>query len=127
VPRTTPRAEAEATKPWTPKDAPRFVRCELEPAQKEALAEWITKALDAELLEWLSLSVALGLTISVRANDVGYQCSLTGVRESGPHYGQSLVARASTPIKSLQACWYKDTVVLKSIWPVSKGYDDLDI
>jgi hypothetical protein len=127
MPKTTPRAEAVTTeKPWNPKDAPRFVRCELNFDQKALLVTWAGELEDIDLLKWLEGRVMSGHTLSVRLNEVGYQCSLTGTREASGHVGMSLVARASTPLRALQGCMYRDELVLTAGWPISSLMSELD-
>jgi hypothetical protein len=117
---------AQNGKPWTNKDAPRFVRCDLSPQQKVALTMWAADAEETDLLKWVEVRVTLGHVLSIRSNEVGFQCSLTGGTEGSGHLGVSLVARASTPLRAVYACWYRDEVVLEGKWPVSNTLDELD-
>jgi hypothetical protein len=125
MPKTTPKAEAPA-KAWDPKDAPKFVRCELTAAQKALLTTWAEELEDMDLLKWVDSMVSNGHTLSIKSAEVGYQCSLTGVREASGHAGMSLVARASTPLRAVYGCMYRQSEVLKGPWPVTSALADLD-
>src|SRR6185312_6341972 len=107
MPATTPRPKDAPDKKWDRKDAPRYVRCDLNVQQKEALRAWGGELEEQDLLKWIDGRVSLGHVISLKGADVGYMCSLTGERESSGHMGVSLVARASTPVRALRSCLYK--------------------
>ncbi|MGH9700428.1 MAG: hypothetical protein ACRD52_13360, partial [Candidatus Acidiferrales bacterium] len=79
MPKTTPRPASDATT-FDPKSAPKFVRCDLNADQKVLLQSWASEVEHQELLAWIETAVSRGHTISIRSNDVGYQCSLTGTR-----------------------------------------------
>jgi hypothetical protein len=105
---------------------PMFVKCELTVEQKRLLADWAETAEDVDMLKWLTQMVTAGHTISVRCNEVGFQCSVTGAFESSGHKDKSLVARASTPLRALYSAWYRDEVVLKGLWTVVDRLTELD-
>lgn len=111
---------------WKPSEAPRFVSLNLNDEQRLALGVWAAEQLDGDMVMWLEAQVLAGHTISVRMNEFGFQCSLTGTLAGTAHYGQSLVARGSTPVHAIQACWYRDVVVLVGEWPVGKSYEQVD-
>jgi hypothetical protein len=77
-------------------------------------------------MAWIDGRVGLGHVISLKSADVGYMCSLTGERESSGHMGVSLVARASTPVRALRSCMYKDEMVLQGQWPATSRLEELD-
>jgi hypothetical protein len=105
---------------------PRFVRCDLNPAQKEQLVHWSSELEDMDMLKWLWYKVERGHVVSIRYNEVGYQCSVTGTSEGSGHKDQSLVARASTPERAVHGAMFRDQVVLEGNWPLSGLLDDLD-
>jgi hypothetical protein len=105
---------------------PQFVRCELTKAQKEQLVHWHAETDLEDAVKWLFRMAENGCVVSLRTNDVGYQCSVTGVFESSGHKDQCLVARASTAEKALYGAMFRDIVVLEGVWPVSSRLDDLD-
>lgn len=107
-------------------NAPSFVRCELSADMKRQLEGWALELEDMDLWKWVCDMVTRGYTISIRSNEVGYQCSVTGVTESSGNKDKCLVSRASTPHKSLQSAMFKTTVILESLWPASRGLDELD-
>jgi hypothetical protein len=116
------------TKAVAPISGPLFVRCDLTPAQKESLAAWVSTLDTAEWIGWLGATVTLGHVVSVRANDVGFQCSVTGgSRDGDAHRNQCLVARASSPVKAILVAMFKDQNVLAHIWPIVDIKSDLDI
>jgi len=125
MPKTTPKEEAKPAS-FDRSNKPSFVRCELNKEQRALLVEWAESLEDMDLLKWIEHEVMRGHTLSVRANPVGYQCSLTGVTESSGHVGISLVARASTAIRAMQGCMYRDQMVLTDGWPVTDLVNDLD-
>ena len=115
-------------KPVVQPSGPLFVRCDLTPAQKESLAAWVSTLDTAEWIQWLEATVTLGHVVSVRANEVGFQCSVTGgSRDGDAHTNQCLVARASTPVKALLVAMFKDQNVLAGVWPIVDIKSDLDI
>jgi len=126
MPKTTPRPVDTAPKTWDRKDAPKYVRCELNKEQKAALALWAEEAENIDLLAWIDRRVGLGHVLSVKATNSGYQCSLTGDSEVGGHVGMSLISRASTAVRSLYSCWYKDEFVLQGVWPATGSLEELD-
>jgi hypothetical protein len=125
---TQPKNTAiEAKKTAEPSDV-RFVRCDLTPEQKLVLATWVADLDTEEWIGWLTSTVTLGHVVSMRANEVGYQCAVTGgSRDGSVHAGLSLVARASTPVKALQVAMFKDQNVLAGVWPVTDRKSELDL
>jgi hypothetical protein len=79
-----------------------------------------------DLLKWLSGRIESGHVLSLKSLPTGYQASLTGDREASGHYGVSLIARASTAMRTLYSCMYKDEMVLQGEWPASGSLDELD-
>jgi len=126
VPATTKKPTEQPAKTWDRKEAPKYVRCELNKEQKSALAAWAEEAEDVDLIKWLDGRIGSGHVFSLKSLSVGYQASLTGDREASGHYGVSLVARASTPLRALYSCWYKDEFVLQGVWPSAGSLDELD-
>jgi hypothetical protein len=107
-------------------NGPLFVKCELSAEGKRKLAEWAETAEEQDMLKWLELMVTRGHTISVRSNEVGFQCSVTGSTEASGHHNKSLVARASTPLRALYSAWYRDQIVLQGVWTVVDRLTELD-
>ena len=126
MPKTTPRAEATEDKRWDGKQAPKYVRCELSFDQKVLLKAWSDELEDVDLLRWIEEEVSRGHVLSIRSNEVGYQASLTGVREASGHFGVTLIGRASTAVRSLQSLMYRDSMVLSGVWPAADATDNLD-
>lgn len=104
----------------------RYVRCDLNAAQKEALKAWAEDAEWKDLIAWLDSMVVRGHTVSVKGMDVGYQVNVTGVRPGSGHDGMCLVARASSPTNAIYSAWFKDTEVLHGQWPVDNSAENLD-
>lgn len=105
---------------------PQFVRCELSKDQKEQLVHWAHETDTEDAVKWLFKMAESGHVVSLRTNEVGFQCSVTGVFESSGHNNQSLVARATSAEKALYAAMFRDVVVLAGVWPLSSRLDDLD-
>jgi len=126
MPKTTPREEAALKKLDANPNAPRYVTCDLNKAQKEALLVFIEEVEDKDIIEWINLRVGNNHILSTKALDVGYQASLTGSSRSTDHANQCLISRASTPAKALWSVFFKDQVVLAGVWPVSNRLEDLD-
>lgn len=121
---TTPADAKKVTEPL----GVRFVTCDLTPEQKAILVAWVAELDTEEWVGWLTSTVTLGHVVSVRSNEVGYQCAVTGgIRDGSVHSGLSLVARASTPLKALQAAMFKDQNVLAGVWPVTDRKSELDL
>jgi hypothetical protein len=64
--------------------------------------------------------------LSVRANETGFQCSLTGSKSNQGHEGKCLVARASTATRALHSAMFKEKLILKNDWSKVQVRDDLD-
>lgn len=127
MPATTPNpAKAALAKPDRDREAPRFVRCDLNAAQKLDLVKWDDEQERTDLAEWLDKVISRGHVLSVRANDVGYQASLTGMTQSSGHEKQCLIARASTANRAVMALWFKDVVILTEGWPIKGTEEDFD-
>jgi hypothetical protein len=128
MPATTPKNTATEPRKVTEATSIRFVTCDLTPEQKAMLAAWVVELDTEDWVAWLTSTVTLGHIVSVRANEVGYQCAVTGgARDGAVHGGLCLVARASTPLKSLQAAMFKDQNVLAGVWPVTDRKSELDL
>jgi hypothetical protein len=126
VPASTPNPDKGKAKTPPPENGVRYVRCELNKAQKEQLAGWAEEAEDVDLLAWVHNRVSSGHVLSIRSEDVGYRATLTGMRESSGHLNQCLISRASTSVRALQSLWFKDEVLLSGAWPISGSADELD-
>jgi hypothetical protein len=106
----------------------KFVNCDLDKDQKEALALFADELENMEWIDWLEGLVTLGHIISVRSNEVGFQCSVTGgSRDGSVHQNMSLIARASSPLKAIQSAMFKDTVILSGTWPIVDKRSELDL
>lgn len=126
MPKTNPKESVKEAGAWDGKAAPRYVRCDLSTEQKALLVTWSTELETVDVLAWIEAQVARGHVLSVRSNEVGFQCSLTGTREASGHFGMCLVGRASTSIRAIHAVMYRDEMVLQGIWPASSLTSDLD-
>lgn len=126
MPKSTPAPKDQPAKLWDRKEAPRYVRCELSKEQKAALASWAEDLEDIDLLKWLAQRIESGHVLSLKSLPTGYQASLTGDREASGHMGISLISRASTAMRTLYACMYKDEMVLQGVWPASGSLEELD-
>lgn len=127
MPATKPNpVKAEVAPKRKDDNAPRFVKCDLNAQQKESLTAWALEQEEMDMLKWVEDKVTRGHVVSIRSNDVGYQCSVTGTSEGSGHPNMSLVARASTPLKSVYAAWFRDEVVLQGVWPVANRLEELD-
>lgn len=126
MPKTTPAPIKHDIPTKSNGNGPQFVKCDLSAEQKRLLADWAETAEDVDMLKWLELHVQMGHVVSIRSNEVGYQCSVTGVTEGSGHMNKSLVARASTPLRALYSAWYRDEIVLKGQWTVIDRLTELD-
>lgn len=126
MPKTTSAPKEQLVKTWDRKEAPRYVRCELNKEQKTLLAAWADELEYIDLLKWLSGRIENGHVLSLKSLPTGYQASLTGDREASGHMGVSLIARASTALRTLYACMYKDELVLQGVWPATGSLEELD-
>ena len=79
-----------------------------------------------ELIKWIDSRVGNSHTLSTKPLEVGYQAALTGNSHSTDHANKCLISRASTPSKALWSIYFKDSEVLKGIWPVTNRMEDLD-
>lgn len=127
MPKTTPREEATLKKMDANLNAPRYVQCDLNKAQKEALVVFIEDSDTEQLIAWIDSRVGSSHTLSTKPLEVGYQASLTGNSRSTDHANMCLISRASTPSKALWSVYFKDSEVLKGIWPVTNRLEDLDV
>jgi hypothetical protein len=106
----------------------KFVTCDLTKEQKDMLAAWVLELDTEEWIGWLTKTVELGHVISVRANEVGYQCAVTGgARDGSVHANLCLVARASSPLKSILSAMFKDQNIMAGEWPSVDRKSELDI
>lgn len=126
MPKTEPKNTPAANELKSNGNGPLYVRCDLNAEQKRLLAEWTEQQEDMDLIKWVNTVVTLGHTVSIRSNQVGYQCSLTGTSEQNGHHNKTLISRASTPIRALYSVWYKDEIVLKGKWEVADRLAELD-
>jgi len=126
MPKTTPKSEAAEDKRWDGKQAPKYARCDLSAEQRELLKQWSSELEDVDLLKWIETEVSRGHVLSIRSNEVGYQASLTGVREASGHFGVTLIGRASTAVRAVQSLMYRDAMVLSGVWPATDSNSELD-
>ena len=120
--------DGKKAKPPVPSTGPSYVRCDLTSLQKETLATWVAGLDYAEWVAWLEATVTLGHVVSIRANDVGCQCSVSGgTRDGDAHTNQCLVARATSPLKAVLVAMFKDQNILAGVWPIVDIRSDLDI
>ena len=125
---TTPNPGKQSNRAGAELTGIKFVNCDLDATQKAALAIFADELENMEWIDWLEGRVTLGHVISVRANEVGFQCSVTGgSRDGSVHQNMSLVARASTPLKAIQSAMFKDTVILSGEWPIVDRRSELDL
>lgn len=103
-----------------------YVKCDLTVEQKALLVEFSAAVKEPQVLAWLAKEVENGHVVSLRSNETGYQCSVTGVRPASGHDGIALISRASTPIRSVHSAMFKDTVILKGAWSSLQSKDALD-
>ena len=130
MPATTPKpnkANAISSQNGNERPQVKFVRQTLSSDQKTNLAIWAAETKLEDVLKWLQTQVMVGITVSLRSNDSGFQCSLTGTDRKSDRYGQVLVARASTPIKALYSAMFRDEVLLKHMWPIYDSEEDFDL
>lgn len=126
MPKSTPREEAVLKKMDANPNAPKYVQCDLNKAQKEALLAFIDESDVEALIAWIDLRVGDNHILSTKGLEVGYQASLTGNSHARDHANICLISRASTPSKALWSVYFKDSEVLKGVWPVSNRMEDLD-
>lgn len=126
MPKTTPREEAVLKSMDKNPNAPRYVSCDLNAAQKRELDAFIEESELSDLHQWLMQAVMANHTVSIRVLDVGYQCSLTGSKGNTSHENICLISRSSTPERALWSVMFKDTTVLHGVWPVTNRLEDLD-
>jgi hypothetical protein len=126
MPKTTPREETTLKKMEQNPNAPRYVSCDLNKAQKDALLVFIEETEDRDIIAWIDMRVGDNHILSTKGLDVGYQASLTGTSQARDHANCCLISRASTPSKALWSVFFKDQEVLKGLWPVTNRLEDLD-
>jgi hypothetical protein len=126
MPKTTPREEAAVAKIEKNGNAPRYVSCDLNAAQKRELDGFIEATSVEDMHQWAMQQVLDGHTISIRSLDVGYQCSLTGSTNHRSHPNQCLISRSSTPERAKYSVMFKDATILHGVWPVVNRLEDLD-
>jgi len=126
MPKTTPKEDAALKKMDANPNTPRYVSCDLNKVQKESLAAFIMDTDDEALMKWFTDRVVDNHSISVKCLEVGYQCSVTGQARHATHANICLISRASTPMKALWSCFYKDTEILAGFWPVTNRMEELD-
>jgi hypothetical protein len=126
MPKTTSKEEAVLKKMDANPNAPRYVSCDLTPAQKLELNEFIAGGMTEDLWQWLIGTVMSGHVVTMKTLDVGYQCSVTGAAAHGAHANKCLISRSSTPERAVWSVHFKDSVVLKSVWPVTNRLEELD-
>lgn len=126
MPKSTPREEAVLKKEALTNNAPRYVTCDLTKAQKEGLTQFIDESDIESLIAWINYRVGDNHTLSTKGLDVGYQASLTGTAKCRDHAGECLISRSDSPSRALWSVYYKDSEILKGIWPVTNRIEDLD-
>lgn len=126
MPKTTPREESALKKMDQNGNAPRYVACDLNTAQKRDLDAFIEGGTIEDLHQWLIGRIMANHTMTVRVLDVGYQCALTGSKGNQAHENVCLISRSSTPERAMWSVMFKDTTILHGVWPVSNRLEDLD-
>lgn len=125
MPATTPnpnKGKPEEPTKW------RYAKCDLTAGQKEDLKRWREGIASLEALaEWVDKHVANGHTLTLRSQEVGYQATLSGVREASGHKDISLVARSRSPMNAVFSLQYKDEVILHGKWEAQDWTSDLDL
>jgi hypothetical protein len=123
MPKTTSRPASPGEQP-TPEM--QFVKCDLSEAQKKDLALFSEALKPEALVAWIERTVLANHVVSVRANDTGFQCSVTGAKGNEAHTNKCLVARASTVTRSIHSAMFKDATILKGDWSKVQTRDELD-
>ena len=126
MPKTTPKEEAFLKKLDANPNVPKYVQCDLNKAQKEALLAFIDESDVEDLIAWIDMRVGDSHILSTKHLEVGFQASLTGMSNARDHGNVCLISRASTPSKALWSVYFKDSQILKGVWPVSNRLEDLD-
>jgi hypothetical protein len=126
VPKSTPKEEAALKAMDKNPNAPRYVSCDLNAAQKVELDAFIEGGDLADLHQYFLGRVMDSHTFSVRGLDVGYQCSLTGSQHSTSHPNVCLISRSRTPERAMWSIMFKDTTILHGAWPVTNRLEELD-
>jgi len=127
MPRTTPKEELLLKKMDANPNTPRYVNCDLTKQQKESLVVFIQDTDNESLWTWIEMTVGAGHSVSLKPLEVGFQCSVTGQTRHGQHANVCLISRASTAIKSMWSCYYKDSEILKGVWPITNRMEELDV
>lgn len=126
MPKTTPKEEAVLKAMERNPNAPRYVACDLNAAQKRELDKFVEETTTEDANQWAMGRVMDNHTLSLKVLDVGYQCSLTGSKGNQGHENICLISRSSTPERALYSVMFKDTSLLHGIWPVTNRMEDLD-
>ncbi|SRR5258708_15015910 len=126
MPKTTSKEEAALAKISANGQGPDYVNCDLNPAQKRELDAFIEGGNQEDLFQWIVGRIIDNHVMSVRCNEIGYQCSLTGGKAHASHSNKCLISRSSTPERSMWSVMFKDTTLLHGIWPVTNRLEDLD-
>jgi hypothetical protein len=126
MPKTTPKEEAALKRLEANPNAPRYVSCDLTAIQKHELDEFIVGGTAEDLWQWLMGTVMQGHVVTMKTLDVGYQCSVTGAATHAAHANKCLISRSSSPERAAWSVHFKDSVVLKSVWPVTNRLEELD-
>jgi len=128
MPKTEPKPDAAKADDKAKQNGtgPQFVRCDLSKAQKEQLIHWHSETDLEDAVKWLFQKAENGYVVSLRTNEVGFQCSVTGVYESSGNKDKCLIARATSAEKALYGAMFRDVVVLEGIWPSQGRLDELD-
>jgi hypothetical protein len=126
MPKTTSREEAALKKLDGNPNAPRYVSCDLTPAQKRELDEFIEGGNSEGLWNWIMGTVMSGHVVTLKTLDVGYQCAVTGAATHAAHANKCLISRSSTPERAAWSVHFKDSAILKGNWPVTNRLEELD-
>lgn len=129
MPATTPNPNKTTPLQNGYKDAPLYVKCDLNAEQKAACKAWADEVEYVDVVKWMDNAGDNGdiLTVKHIVGQDGYQASLTGGELSTSHKGKCLISRASTMFKAVLSLMYKDVMVLQGGWTVVARELDLDL
>jgi hypothetical protein len=133
MPATTPnptKTSANVNGHQRDNTAPLLVKCDLNTEQRMLCKQWADDVEWVDVVTWVDKMVADFHVISLKPIDGGgFQCSVTGQGSVtvGTHNGKCLMGRASSAMKALLVCMYKDTMVLQGQWTAAAREADLEL